>query len=92
MTVYYDEYITDVPTNNEHFKTSNDATQSAAMWQFIQRYIMIVFFYSLNGQEWYNRYNYLAKNQSVCDWNDGYNKFGIYCNDHREIIKISLRK
>jgi hypothetical protein len=79
----YDTFVTTVPMNDEpyHF----------ASWQYIQRYVIVALYYSLQGQNtWYNQYNFLSTNTSICDWNDGTTN-GVFCNDNKEVISLILR-
>jgi hypothetical protein len=80
----YDTYIPNVPMDSEK-KTSD-----FAIWQYVQRYVVVALFYALQGQNWYSNYNFLSPDKSICDWNDGIS-YGIFCNDDKEVTQFVLR-
>lgn len=49
----------------------------------IQRYIMAVFYFSTNGDNWNNIYNFLS-NDNECNW------YGIECDSLEQVNKIKL--
>lgn len=73
--------------------------------QFVQRYIVALFYYSTNGVEWENQLNFLTSD-NVCDWNaqvedtgeaaasvgeyDGWQS-GVRCNSDGEVNYIFIR-
>jgi hypothetical protein len=88
----------DIPTPDASYEES---------YTFIQRYIVAVLFYSLDGPNWFNQCNFLSKSDNVCDWNTSTNRndttthvddyiFGIQCKTSEnaapdEITHIILR-
>jgi hypothetical protein len=38
-------------------------------YAFVQRYVMAVFYYALNGPSWSNQLNFLSTALDTCDWN-----------------------
>jgi hypothetical protein len=64
---------------------------------FIQRYVIVVFYYALNGPHWIHKYSFLTSNISICDWNDQRNDtesmtLGIACKESNRVTDIVLRK
>ena len=71
--------------------------------EFVQRYVVALFYYSTNGSEWENQLNFLTS-LDVCDWNeqisngqeasvgnyDGWLS-GVQCNDDGEVNYIFIR-
>ena len=71
---------------------------------FVQRYVLVVFFFSTNGETWDNNLNFLS-GYHVCSWNenivasaeasvgnyDGWQS-GVQCNNDGEVNYIFIRK
>jgi len=66
--------------------------------EFISRYIAAVFYFSLGGSEWNDRFNFLTED-NICDWNryytDGTSEYalvnlGITCNINNEPRTIMM--
>ena len=55
----------------------------------IERYIMVLLYYSTKGTMWSNQYNFLDVTTSVCKWKDNYGK-GIWCNSQGYVNEISI--
>jgi Leucine-rich repeat (LRR) protein len=49
----------DIPETNDY----------ATSYSFVQRYVMAVFYYALNGPSWSNQLNFLSTALNTCDWN-----------------------
>lgn len=64
MVQYYNKSI---PLPSEQQQQLNSMTDNDIN-EFIQTYIMIVFYYSLHGEQWYNDCSFLSKTKSICDW------------------------
>lgn len=81
-----DEANMPIPENPRNYDVSKD---------FVQRYIMAVFYFSLDGPNWTNQMNFLSE-KSVCDWHVDLDrdtapehahlsnwKFGVQCSGKR---------
>jgi hypothetical protein len=80
----YDTFIPIVPNDDEK-KNNNFAS-----WQYVQRYVIVALYFSFEGHQWLNQFNFLSIDKSICDWNNG-STFGIFCNEDKEVITLSLR-
>lgn len=60
------------------------------MSTLIQRYITVVFYYALEGDDWENQADYLNPETDVCDWFDGNAYKGNTCNEEGFLTVISL--
>jgi hypothetical protein len=85
-------------TTDDYYDLPSDASYEEA-YPYIQRYIMAVLYYALNGPSWVNQCDFLKSDTSVCEWNfylpptdtqDEYT-YGVQCNDDEEITDILLR-
>ena len=70
-------------------------TKLSVEWQVQQRYILAVLYYSTNGEQWKNQYDYLNNNKHECDWggellNNGWPS--IECDDVVEEDGYNKRK
>ena len=92
-----DELQVPLPSDPANYDTS---------YQFVQRYIMAVFYFALDGPKWTNQISFLSS-KDVCDWNQPLNPsvtpehehaenwdYGVRCTDgtitHIFICKWSL--
>jgi hypothetical protein len=75
--------INDIPVpdtnNNINYDTS---------YQFIQTYIAVLLYYSLDGPNWYNDCNFLSSELNVCDWNTRTNRNNTQSNTDDYIFGI----
>lgn len=85
-----DMYYADIPTDPHNYNAS---------FPFIQRYVAVVLYYALNGENWVNQCEFLNTATSECDWNfylppTGTQEqgvtYGIQCNNNQEISDILL--
>lgn len=76
------------------------AVDYASAFKFLQRYIMAVYYFSLDGESWKFQMNFLSE-KSVCHWNflvrsdpdlDQDTEFvmGVECNENEEIDSIYM--
>lgn len=86
-----DPYYPNIPTDPGNYDSS---------YRFVQRYIMVVFYYAMGGEAWLNQCDFLNTESSVCNWNfllpptddqKGYT-YGVQCNSDEEITDILLCK
>ena len=78
----------------DHFVVSlYQEEYNEAIYRIRQRYTLALLYFSTNGQEWKNQYNFLTKND-VCDWSEWKNGtlLGVICNDEGRVTKVRLRK
>jgi hypothetical protein len=88
-----DDYGIDIP---------DDPTNVDDSYDFVQRYVMAVFYYALGGDEWQDDYGFLSPTP-VCDWNeplspdttpDGNDpqfwNLGVTCDENDEILQIYI--
>jgi hypothetical protein len=88
-----DDFDMEIPDDPENVDDSYD---------FVQRYVMAVFYYALGGDEWQDDYGFLYPSP-VCDWNeaapedtipDGNDPnfwfFGVTCDESDEIVQIYM--
>ena len=81
----------------------DDPVNYDASYGFVQRYILAVMYFALDGPKWGNQVNFLSE-KSVCDWNYPLNptiapdyadldhwKFGVQCTDGA-VSRIFIRK
>lgn len=68
----------------------------ATSFDFVQRYILAVFYYALDGPNWTNQMSFLGA-ASVCDWNAAMVapdntpwRLGVFCNDNGAVAQISI--
>ena len=67
---------------------------------WMERYVLVVFYYSLRGEQWMYRSNFLEAENSCCDWNgllqvseDTLFELGTFCdNASLRIKKIQFRE
>jgi len=45
-------------------------TKLSVEWQVQQRYVLAVLYYSTNGEQWKNQYDYLNNDKHECDWGE----------------------
>jgi hypothetical protein len=96
MAANDDNALYDIPTNPHSY---------VASFQFVQRYILIVLYYALDGGNWSNDSFFLTPAVSECDWHFGLSSdvkppgadtsswsFGVQCNDKKEVSHIFISK
>ena len=72
------------------------AVDGSSNREIVERYIIIVFYFSTNSPSWNEQLNFLTET-SVCGWNNGLPRVhwrgtGVYCNKEGEVIKIQFCK
>jgi hypothetical protein len=88
-----DDYDMEIP---------HDPTNVDDSYDFVQRYVMAVFYYALGGDEWQDDYGFLSSS-SVCEWNEALPQdttpdgndpdfwyLGVTCDDSDEIVQIYM--
>jgi hypothetical protein len=86
-----DEARLDIPSDPDNVDTS---------FTFVQRYVLAVFYYALDGPNWPNQMGFLTSS-SVCDWNfkltatmqaaEQVNyKYGVQCNANMDVSQIFI--
>lgn len=78
-----DEAALDVPSSTDYDEA----------FQFVQRFVMAVFYFGTGGPNWTYDLNFLT-GDSVCAWSDTDDKgtWGAQCNDQGEVSGIYIRK
>lgn len=64
------------------------STNSTSDRILLERYVLVLFYFSTDGPEWLNNYNFLS-NSSVCSWNSAGS--GVFC-DEDEVTAIGIGK
>lgn len=86
-----DEAMVSVPQDPANYETS---------YAFVQRYVLAVFYFALDGPNWMHKMGFLSK-QSECDWNFGLSAtvpgfaqasfmYGVHCNARNAISSIFI--
>ena len=78
-TADQDEANVDLPVLSTDVETS---------FEFLQRYILALFFFALDGPKWPQNVGFMSS-ASVCDWNFD-RKFGAMCNDANAVNNIFI--
>ena len=65
------------------------AVNGSSNREVMERYIIILFYYTANGPSWDRQFSFL-NGTSVCDWNSDLE--GIHCNEEGEVAEIRFRK
>jgi len=79
--------------NDMHTQTILSTPPSALRTQkLLDRYILAFMYFSLDGRNWNNRYNFMSE-FDVCKWNDGtasLSNNGVRCDDDGIVTSIAL--
>jgi len=61
--------------------------------ELYQRYIVTLFYFSLNGDNWIEQYGFLEESH-VCEWNNGSfrNMMGVICDSSKKITGFAISK
>ena len=52
------------------------------MQQIVDRYVLALLYYSLDGPNWANQYGFLTDDEHVCSWNE---------NEEEEVLGVDCR-
>ena len=58
-------------------------------WLVIERYVIVLLYFSTGGAAWTRNYNFLS-NSSICQWGDSGTQQGIFCDEYGNAVAISL--
>jgi len=82
--------------DKDQFTIPYDSMTTDGNYYFIQRYVMVVFYYALGGQNWQYSSRFLTSAQT-CDWNRGFDldneeeyRFGVHCENREEISYLFM--
>jgi len=62
---------------------TNDTSINPCSKELLERYILTIFYHSMNGYNWNDNTNWLYKDSSICDW------FGITCEKNDDFIGVT---
>ena len=74
-------------SNNMLQQNKNDGSSTICPDDLIQRYAIVTLYYSLGGENWNNKSDFLIQNKDECKWGSK-----IRCNDQNEIVEIIIGK
>jgi len=71
--------------------SKTNATQEYIEWKIQQRYILALFYFSTNGQDWIKKQTFLIPELDECDWKHYQEQeAGVLCNEQGRVERLRM--